>query len=359
MIVAYSTMVRPGGGDTPPASAPAYEPLPEARRALARARAAWLEGDALMADSLLGEARRLDPEYPAALAFEALQTTIYLHPDRRDPDPRPACELAEAFGPTAKQAAESALAADSTLVLPHVALGRVLWEAESSWAGGEAEFLRALELDPANPDANYWYGAFLLTAGRPEEAWAHFSRTIDENLSARRYVLPIGILAYKSGHLEEAEAVLRRAWILFNQEAWPATFLAANLRDQGRVEEAIEVLIEAGRDTVSEPLQGWQWAIAMGNGEAVDRHIAEAAAAGEYAMAATIAYRAGWDDVALQYLEAGWPGEVECPSIGRTWLLADFPRLADRPRFQEMMDVAGIPWRDSPLVGQLAEAEDG
>jgi hypothetical protein len=62
-----------------------------------------------------------------------------------------------------------------------------------------------------------------------------------------------------------------------------------------------------------------------------------------------IAYWDRRDDEAMEYLEDWWPGQLECPSRGRVWLLADYPRLIDRPRFQEMMDVAGIPWRESEV----------
>ncbi|MGB5674074.1 MAG: protein kinase [Gemmatimonadota bacterium] len=336
----------------PSDSATPYEPHPEARRAFDRARRAWEAGEVLMADSLLGEVQDIDPEYPRAKGMNALLTVQFVHPHPGGP---PSCEKAPALIPLAKQSAEEALALDPTLALPHVALGHALWEHEFDWTGGEAELLAALQLDPDQPDANYFYGAYLMTAGRMDEAWEYYSGTVESNLSARRYQYFLNRLADLTGHLADAEQTLRRAAILFSTEVWGSDDLIANLREQGRIDEAIELLLETGADTVANPLDdNVRWAIARGSDEAVDRHIAQRVERGSFHSAAKIALLAGRYDLAMQYLRRWWPSELACPSLGRVWLLADFPGLADRPQFQEMMDVAGIPWRESTVWAEMS-----
>ncbi len=337
----------------PSDSAPPYEPHPEARRAFDRARRAWEAGEVLMADSLLGEVQDIDPEYPRAKGMNALLTVQFVHPHPGGP---PSCEKAPALIPLAKQSAEEALALDLTLALPHVALGHALWEHEFDWTGGEAELLAALQLDPDQPDANYFYGAYLMTAGRMDEAWEYYSGTVESNLSARRYQYFLNRLADLTGHLADAEQTLRRAAILFNTEARGSDDLIANLREQGRIDEAIELLLETGADTVANPLDdNVRWAIARGSDEAVDRHIAQRVERGSFHSAARIALLAGRYDLSMEYLQRWWPSELACPSLGRVWLLVDFPGLADRPQFQEMMDVAGIPWREYTVWAEMSD----
>ncbi len=67
------------------------------------------------------------------------------------------------------EAARRALELDSTLVIPHVTLGHALWEHELDVEGGRREFEIALRLDPDDPDANIFYGWFLIVNGRPSE----------------------------------------------------------------------------------------------------------------------------------------------------------------------------------------------
>ncbi len=83
--------------------------------------------------------------------------------------------------PRAKQAATLAVALDPSLAEAHSALAqvRVLWDRD--WAGGEASFRRALELDPRYSPARYWYAAYVLhfALGRTDEAIAEMRRALE------------------------------------------------------------------------------------------------------------------------------------------------------------------------------------
>ena len=73
----------------------------------------------------------------------------------------PYADLSEAdAGPKAKAAATKALAIDETLAEAHVSLAFITYAFEWDWARGEAEFKRAIELDPEYATAHYWYALY-------------------------------------------------------------------------------------------------------------------------------------------------------------------------------------------------------
>ena len=67
-------------------------------------------------------------------------------------------------------AAFKALALDSNLSEAHASLAFSLWRYEWKFAEAETEFHRALDLSPNNATAHHWYGMFLASRGRFDEA---------------------------------------------------------------------------------------------------------------------------------------------------------------------------------------------
>ncbi|HEY8186956.1 MAG TPA: protein kinase, partial [Pyrinomonadaceae bacterium] len=74
--------------------------------------------------------------------------------------------------PKAKAAAMRALELDETLAEAHTSLARVAHVYTWDWPGAEKEFKRALELNPRYATAHQWYGGYLETMGRYDEAMA-------------------------------------------------------------------------------------------------------------------------------------------------------------------------------------------
>jgi TolB-like protein/DNA-binding winged helix-turn-helix (wHTH) protein/Tfp pilus assembly protein PilF len=72
--------------------------------------------------------------------------------------------------PKARAAAKKALAMDDSLPDSHLAYGLVLHNYDWDWAGAEAEYRRALELDPSSAAGHELYAEFLAHAGRYQEA---------------------------------------------------------------------------------------------------------------------------------------------------------------------------------------------
>jgi TolB-like protein/Tfp pilus assembly protein PilF/predicted Ser/Thr protein kinase len=82
-------------------------------------------------------------------------------------------------GPKAKEAALQAIELDDSSAGAHAALALAKTLADWDWAGAEAEWRRALELDPDSADAHAFFGDFLAIAGRTNEAVGHAERAVE------------------------------------------------------------------------------------------------------------------------------------------------------------------------------------
>ncbi len=95
-----------------------------------------------------------------------------------------------------------ALALDPALAEAHAMLGFVRFAGDYDWAGAEAEFRRAIELDPNNGDAYDTYGLLLAAQGRYDEALAVQRRAHELDPLAHR--LDAATTLLRAGRFEEA-----------------------------------------------------------------------------------------------------------------------------------------------------------
>lgn len=121
------------------------------------------------AAELFRAAASLDPGYAPAFAGLANATLLL---------PLYAGVPAQRAMPEARGAARAALALDSTLAEAHAALGLVQTAYDWDWAGAEASFRRALELNPRYATAYQWHGLMLDAVGRHEDAGVHHERAL-------------------------------------------------------------------------------------------------------------------------------------------------------------------------------------
>jgi DNA-binding winged helix-turn-helix (wHTH) protein/TolB-like protein/Flp pilus assembly protein TadD len=136
----------------------------EAYRAYLQGRFEWSqrsEAGLKRAIERFREAVAIDPKFATAYsgladAYSALGYLSYLAP-------------VDAF-PEARRHASRALELDTSLAEAHASLGFVKLYFDWDWTGAEAEFQRAIALDPNQPTAHQWYSIYLLAAGRPSEA---------------------------------------------------------------------------------------------------------------------------------------------------------------------------------------------
>jgi Tfp pilus assembly protein PilF len=78
--------------------------------------------------------------------------------------------------PKAKDAAVKALAIDDQLAEAHTSLAWVKTQYDWQWADAETEFKQAIALKPNYPTAHHWYGFFLVSMRRFDEAIAEIKR---------------------------------------------------------------------------------------------------------------------------------------------------------------------------------------
>jgi serine/threonine-protein kinase len=81
--------------------------------------------------------------------------------------------------PRAKAAATKALVVNETLAEAHNSLAYVYERYDWNWNAGEAEFKRALELNPNYATGHFWYGELLMYSGRSEESIREMKRALE------------------------------------------------------------------------------------------------------------------------------------------------------------------------------------
>ena len=101
-----------------------------------------------------------------------------------------------------------AIRLDSTLAAPHAALGSIL-KYEHHWAEAEAEFKRAIALEPGYPTTYQWYSRMLASLGRNSEAvtLAEQARKLDPLLPILN--LNLGTIQLYSGRYTAADSTLK------------------------------------------------------------------------------------------------------------------------------------------------------
>ena len=93
--------------------------------------------------------------------------------------------------PKAKTAAEKALSLDDHLAEAHASLGLVKFYYEWDWNGAEAEFKKALELNPGYAQAHQYYADFVKSFGRFDEALGEMKKAL--TLDPLSYSINTGI----------------------------------------------------------------------------------------------------------------------------------------------------------------------
>jgi serine/threonine protein kinase/Tfp pilus assembly protein PilF len=143
---------------------------PEAYELYLKGRYAWSKrtaADLETAISYFNQAIAKDPGY--ALAYSGLADVYTVYPVY-------GAKTGDVV-PKSNAAARKALELDPTLAHPHAVLGGNYMEYDWNFAGGEAEYKKALELDPYDATARQWYAQDLgWIGGREEEALAEIDR---------------------------------------------------------------------------------------------------------------------------------------------------------------------------------------
>ena len=222
------------GSSEEPLVQPGTENL-EAYNLYLRGRYAWAQrGDGLRRGlTLFEQAIELDPFYAKAHAGIADAYSLLGHYGDMHP--------AEAI-PTARAAAERAIALDPSLAEPYATLGFIAtfsdWNAEAA----DTLFRRAIALDPAYAPAHYWYQLPLnLLLGRVDSGLAESQRAVALDPLSPHGVAMLAQGYSMAGLYDDALRTSRRAvellpsWTNYRQLAWASLYT-------GRHREALAVV---------------------------------------------------------------------------------------------------------------------
>jgi Tfp pilus assembly protein PilF len=130
-------------------------------------------------------------------------------------------------------AVNRALELDPDLAEAHAALGATRFYFESDWSGADAEFRRALAINPGSQAALEEYGNFLGAMGHFDAGFAQTREAARLDPLSVGPVHNLAIIALARGDLEEAEAGFRQAIDIDPHWTWGYIKLARALTLQG------------------------------------------------------------------------------------------------------------------------------
>jgi DNA-binding winged helix-turn-helix (wHTH) protein/Tfp pilus assembly protein PilF len=184
----------------------------------------------------------IDPGFAAAYSgladcYAALGYLSYMAP-------------AETFT-AARRHARKALELDATLAEPHASLGLVKLYFEWDWLGADAEFQRAIALDPDYAPTHEWYSIYLLAAGRAAEAFREIQLARQRDPLSLPINSDLGFHHYYTGRYDEAVKQLKFV-LEMNRNFAPAhLWLGRTFQELGKFDDALaefqqveEVLLE-------------------------------------------------------------------------------------------------------------------
>lgn len=109
----------------------------------------------------------------------------------------------------ARESAETALAIDDQLAEAHASLGPVKHDGDWDFAGAEREYKMALKFNPNYATAHQWYGEFLGSVGRLDEALVEIEKAISLDPLSPIINTDYGKILFWAGRKDEAIRALR------------------------------------------------------------------------------------------------------------------------------------------------------
>jgi adenylate cyclase len=276
------------------------------------------------------EAIKLDPNYALAWANlgNAYHSLGFFGSE--------SISIAENTG-KARDAVDQALRIDPDLPWAHKMRANILIEFDWDWQGAEAEYRRAIELDPDSQSLADSLASIGWMFGRIDDMIAADRRSLERNPLSASSQLNLGFTLFTAGRLEEAASAFRRVSELKASFAGAKAFLAATLLFQGKKSEALTVVEQEPDETrrlCVSPIVYWDSG-RRADSDAALSHLEKTYALGfAYNIAQIHAYRGeveaafAWLERAFRQRDAAMPGIKVDPMLRK--LHAD-------PRYQELL----------------------
>jgi adenylate cyclase len=303
------------------------------------------------------QAVELEPTYGPAYAGIA---DSYLLLGRRGDD------VPQIAYPKAVDNALKALRLDASLAEPHAALGSIRQEYEWKWADSEAEFIRALELNPSYSTAHSWYALFLGHVGRFTEALGESARAQELDPLSHRIHASAAEEFIFARQYDDAIRAAERALELEPSFGSAHGYIGQALVGQGLTDRAIHEFEEAGRLLGAQALMGrLGHALALSGRTTEALHLAEqlkegfATATPGNPFLSPTPYASL--DIGLVYLGLGqvttaleWferAREDRVPEVVHFKCEPIYDPLQKEPRFRALLESVGLGERESASSG--------
>ena len=138
---------------------------------------------------------------------------------------------------------EAALEVNPRLVMAHINLIAMYGQLDQP-DKAEQHFREAVDIDPGWVETYYNWGMFLVQHDRKNEAAEMFQKAVEVNPNYREARIQLALLLEDSGHSKEAAAQYERVLEVDPTHRQAHYFLGRSLLVNGRVEEAIQHLLE-------------------------------------------------------------------------------------------------------------------
>ena len=262
----------------------------------------------------------------------------------------------------ARDAALKALQLDPNVADAYTSLGKVRMVLEWDWAGAEAEFKRAIELNPSHAAAHMWYAHYLVAVGRSDEAVMEAKRSLELDPFSQFTRDYAEWACYLARRYDLAIQLSRKSVELTPQSPWAHFDLAQAYEGTGQTDEAIQeyLLAEASfgmrQERLAELRKGYQKSGPKGFWleflklceQAIQQPRTSANPSGfgycdymQHVDAATIEVRLGDRDAAFTYLQQAFADR----NAYILYLNADqhWDPIRSDPRFRDLVRRMGLP----------------
>jgi DNA-binding winged helix-turn-helix (wHTH) protein/TolB-like protein len=209
------------------ATAKRYTENAEAYELYLKGRYHWNKRDnagLMEAERLFRNAIEKDPNFALAYVGLADKLMFLQQPDEASYDVTKALEL------------------DPNLAEAYASRGFISMFHYWDWQRAEADFQKALELNPGYTTAHQWYATLLMIQNRPQEAEAELTRALEINPLSYNLLADLGQAYLYARQYEQAEAACMKALELYPKFVFAHGYLAEIYFQTGEYEKAIHEL---------------------------------------------------------------------------------------------------------------------
>jgi TolB-like protein/DNA-binding winged helix-turn-helix (wHTH) protein/Tfp pilus assembly protein PilF len=153
----------------------------------------------------------------------------------------------------AKAAAAKALELDNQLPEAHASRANIAFLYEWDWAAAEKDFKRALELNPQYSTAHQWYGVFLSSMGRHEEAIAEGKKAVEIDPLSISVIIDLARCFYHARRYDETINQYQRIFEVEPNHYRLNSWLEMAYEQKKQYDQAFEVCIKARSQLENNP----------------------------------------------------------------------------------------------------------